>query len=141
MRSSIGAGLLTVTLALGLSSAATPSRAAVSADLAKKCRAMMVEAHPSQFYGATGTAAAQRDYFKQCISRQGRMDNKAEPTTTEGQPIGRGRATQGACERTLCVERALFMNPARSQLAPVELTCELSAPAFHFEFEIAGLIG
>ena len=43
---------------------------------------MMVEAHPSQFYGATGTAAAQRDYFKQCISRQGRMDNKAEPTTT-----------------------------------------------------------
>src|SRR4051794_2202684 len=68
MRSSIGAGLLTVTLALGLSSAATPSRAAVSADLAKKCRAMMVEAHPSQFYGATGTAAAQRDYFKQCIS-------------------------------------------------------------------------
>jgi hypothetical protein len=81
MRSSIGAGLLTVTLALGLSSAATPSHAAISADLAKKCRAMMVEAHPSQFYGATGTAAVQRDYFKQCISRQGRMD-KAEPTTT-----------------------------------------------------------
>ena len=81
MRSSIRAGLLLLALALGLSSSATPLRAEVSADLAKKCRAMMVTAHPTQFYGPTGTAAAQRDYFKQCISRQGRMDS-AEPTTT-----------------------------------------------------------
>jgi len=81
MRSSIGAGLLTLALALGLSSAATPLRAEISADLAKKCRAMMVKAHPTQMFGTAGTAAVQRDYFKQCISRQGRMDG-AEPTTT-----------------------------------------------------------
>ena len=81
MRSSIRAALFSLTLALGLSAAVTPSHAAISVDLAKKCRALMVEAHPSQFYGPTGTAAAQRDYFKQCISRQGRMD-RAEPTTT-----------------------------------------------------------
>ena len=81
MRSSIGAGLLTLTLALGLSFAATPLRAAISADLAKKCRALMITAHPTQMFGTTGTAAVQRDYFRQCLSRQGRMDN-AEPSTT-----------------------------------------------------------
>ena len=81
MRSSIGSGLLTLVLALGLSAAATPLRAEISADLAKKCRAMMVTAHPTQMFGTTGTAAVQRDYFRQCISRQGRMDN-AEPSTT-----------------------------------------------------------
>ena len=81
MRSLIGAGLLTLALALGLSSVATSLRAEISVDLAKKCRAMMVTAHPTQMYGTTGTAAMQRDYFRQCISRQGRMDN-AEPSTT-----------------------------------------------------------
>ena len=81
MRSSIGAGLLTLALALGLSSAATPLRAEISAELAKKCRAMMIEAHPTQMYGPSGTAAVQRSYFRQCISRQGRMDD-AQPTTT-----------------------------------------------------------
>jgi hypothetical protein len=81
MQSSIKAGLLTLVLVVGLSSAATPSRAEIRVDLAKKCRALMIDAHPTQFYSATGTAAMQRDYFKQCISRQGRMD-KAEPTTT-----------------------------------------------------------
>jgi hypothetical protein len=77
----IGAGLLTLALVLGLSSVATPLRAEISADLAKKCRSLMVKAHPTQMFGTTGTAGVQRDYFRQCISRQGRMDN-AEPSTT-----------------------------------------------------------
>jgi len=81
MRFSIGTGLLTLALALGLSLAAAPVRAEISADLAKKCRAMMVKAHPTQMFGTSGTAAVQREYFQQCISRQGRMD-QAEPTTT-----------------------------------------------------------
>jgi hypothetical protein len=72
---------LTLALALGLSLAATPLRAGISADLAKKCRLMMIAAHPTQMSGTTGTAAVQRDYFRQCISRQGRMDD-AEPSTT-----------------------------------------------------------
>jgi hypothetical protein len=81
MRSTIGAGLLTLALALGLSAAATPLRAGISADLAKRCRAMMITAHPTQVFGPTGTAAVQRSYFRQCISRQGRMDD-AQPSTT-----------------------------------------------------------
>ncbi|HEY4982324.1 MAG TPA: hypothetical protein VII24_10385 [Pseudolabrys sp.] len=51
--------------------AAVPVRAEISADLAKNCRAMMAKAHPTQMYGASGTAALQRDYFRQCINRQG----------------------------------------------------------------------
>jgi hypothetical protein len=84
MRSSIGAGLLTLALALGLSSAATPLRAEISADLAKKCQAMMIAAHPTQMFGTTGTAAVQRSYFRQCISRQGRMDDVQPSTTGQG---------------------------------------------------------
>jgi hypothetical protein len=86
MRYSIRAGLFTLALALGLSAAVTPLRAEISVGLAKKCRALMITAHPTQIYGTIGTASVQRDYFKQCISRQGRMD-KAEPTTTgQGRP-------------------------------------------------------
>jgi hypothetical protein len=59
-----------------------PARAQVSADLAKKCRAMMVKAHPTMMYGASGTAALQREYFSECIKRQGKMDDAPEPGTT-----------------------------------------------------------
>ena len=59
-----------------------PARAAVSADLAKKCRAMMVKAHPTMMYGTSGTAALQRTYFSECIKRQGNMDDASEPVTT-----------------------------------------------------------
>ena len=57
----------------------TPAHAQVSADLSKKCRAMMVKAHPSVLYGSSGTAALQRQYFSECIKRQGNMDDGPEP--------------------------------------------------------------
>ena len=62
--------------------AAVPVCAEISADLAKKCNIMMAKAHPTQLYGATGTAGLQREYFKQCINQQGKMDDRPEPTTT-----------------------------------------------------------
>ena len=66
----------------GMAAVAAPVRAEISVDLAKKCNAMMVKAHPTQMYGATGTAGLQREYFKQCINQQGKMDDRPEPTTT-----------------------------------------------------------
>jgi len=71
-----------IVLAAGMAAAGAPVRAEISADLAKKCSAMMVKAHPTQEFGASGTAALQRDYFRQCINRQGKMDDRPEPTTT-----------------------------------------------------------
>lgn len=71
-----------IVLATAGMAAAVPVHAEISADLAKNCRAMMAKAHPTQMYGASGTAALQRDYFRQCINRQGKMDDRPEPPTT-----------------------------------------------------------
>jgi hypothetical protein len=71
-----------IVLATAGMGAAVPVRAEISTDLAKNCRAMMEKAHPTQMYGASGTAALQRDYFRQCINRQGKMDDRPEPPTT-----------------------------------------------------------
>jgi hypothetical protein len=46
----------------------------VSAELARKCREMAVKAHPTQLAGTTPYAAAQRDYFRECIAKGGNMD-------------------------------------------------------------------
>jgi hypothetical protein len=53
--------------------AGAPAQAATSATLAKKCRAMMVQAHPSVMFGLQGTATMQRDYFNECVRRNGNM--------------------------------------------------------------------
>lgn len=76
-------------LALG---AATPLHAAISAQLAKTCRAMMIKAHPIEVFGSSGSAAAQRAYFAECVSRNADMpeakDNAATPPPSTD---GRGR--------------------------------------------------
>jgi len=50
---------------------------AISAELAKKCRAMAIKAHPTQLAGtkSTGVEKAQRDYFQECIAKDGKMGN------------------------------------------------------------------
>lgn len=76
--------------------AATPSSASISVELAKKCRAMMVQAHPTELYGRTGTAALQRSYFAECIARQGKMDGPERSATGLGATTtGSGSADQG----------------------------------------------
>ena len=64
--------------------AAAPIHAGISVELAKKCRALMVKAHPTILFGPTGTAAAQRAYFEECIRRQGDMP-EAEQNSAPGQ--------------------------------------------------------
>ena len=63
-------------------------QAAISADLAKKCRALMLKNHPTELFGESGTAAAQRAYFADCV-RRGQSDSggsaTAPPPSTTGQ--------------------------------------------------------
>lgn len=73
---------LTIAVAAASMAAAAPAQAQISASLAKQCREMMVRAYPLTSYGTAVSAAEQRDYFQQCISRQGKMDGGSEPTTT-----------------------------------------------------------
>ena len=50
---------------------------AISADLAKKCRLMAIKAHPTPTPGSkpTGAEKAQRDYFRECVAKDGKMEN------------------------------------------------------------------
>ena len=49
---------------------------AITAEIAKKCRLMAVQAHPTQLPGKknTGVEAAQRSYFSDCVAHEGNMD-------------------------------------------------------------------
>jgi len=55
----------------------TVPSSAISADLAKKCRAMAIKAHPNPPAGkkATGAEKAERDYFQACVAKGGKMDD------------------------------------------------------------------
>jgi hypothetical protein len=47
----------------------------ISAELAKKCRALAIKAHPTKPAGSKNGAyaQAQRDYFQDCITKGGNM--------------------------------------------------------------------
>jgi hypothetical protein len=64
--------LFSFALMVGFSSV-TPANAQISADLAKKCRMLMLKAAPIRIYGNIGRGAAERRYFQQCINQQGKM--------------------------------------------------------------------
>jgi len=57
----------------------TPA-AAISADLANKCRQMAIKAHPPQRVGSkTGTAAEERKFYRDCLANGGSMpDDKTQ---------------------------------------------------------------
>ena len=65
--------LLAVTVLLPASQPAS----ALTAELAKKCRQMALKAHPPQLAGtkSTGVEKAQRDFFKECVAKNGKMEN------------------------------------------------------------------
>ena len=50
---------------------------AITAELAKKCRALAIKAHPSPKPGSkkTGIEKAQRDYFRECVAKDGKTEN------------------------------------------------------------------
>lgn len=69
-----------VSIALAEAVIATSPAAAISADLAKKCRDMAIYAHPPPIPpGNKAYAQAEREFFSECISRNGQMpDNGAQ---------------------------------------------------------------
>jgi hypothetical protein len=59
----------------GTQDRSAPPRA-VSAELAKKCRGLAIQAHPTQQPGSrNGSAQAQREYYQQCIAKGGNAEN------------------------------------------------------------------
>jgi hypothetical protein len=71
----LAAVLLSPVAGLAQAANTTAQRAQqVSAELAKKCREMAVKAHPPQPAGTSPYAAAQRDYFRECVAKGGNMD-------------------------------------------------------------------
>jgi hypothetical protein len=54
-----------------------PAVAAISAELAKKCRGLAIKAHPTEPAGRkTGSVQAQRDYFRDCVAKGGNMTDQ-----------------------------------------------------------------
>lgn len=75
--------ILAVSLAaVTFTSAGARPAAAISVELAKKCRELALKAHPYKLPGepGAGSAAAQRDYFSACIKQGGNMPS--EPSDT-----------------------------------------------------------
>ncbi len=73
--------------------AGTPQPAsAITAELAKKCRAMSIKAHPYKLPGqkGPGTAQAERAYFNECVAKGGEMPDAsttpAPPPSTPNMP-------------------------------------------------------
>jgi hypothetical protein len=64
-------------------SASSPA-AAISADLAKKCRGMAIKAHPPTQVGTTPYAAAERDFFRDCVSKNGDMPDSDKDNPQSG---------------------------------------------------------
>jgi hypothetical protein len=63
-----------VVLVLVSMSMPAQSRSAPSAELARKCREMAVQVHPTAVAGsAQGTAHAQRKFFRKCIDAGGNV--------------------------------------------------------------------
>src|SRR5437016_8271871 len=79
------AKMMTVALMLGVVSLATSllmgqAASAPTAELAKKCREMMIKAYPPLPAGSsTGHMLQQREYFRTCIAQNGKMENIAAP--------------------------------------------------------------
>ena len=70
---------LTVIIAISSMAYFLPDQkaSAISVELAKKCRAFAIKAHPTPTAGtkATGAAKAERDYFHACVAKNGKMEN------------------------------------------------------------------
>ncbi len=66
-------------LAISALEALTTAAPAISADLAKKCRELAIKAHRPAVAGSkTGTAQAERDYFRECVARGGTVSDGNE---------------------------------------------------------------
>ena len=64
---------------------AQPS-AAISADLAKKCRQLMIKAHPPHPFSKSHSAEMERTYFKKCIANGGNMPDLSDERHSPDNP-------------------------------------------------------
>lgn len=72
-----GALILIIACALPASMKPAP---ALTAELAKKCRGLALKAQPPRRAGtAKGAAQAQRDYYRECIAKEGNMEEADQP--------------------------------------------------------------
>ena len=58
---------------------------AISADLAKRCREMAIKSHPPAPAGTKPYAQAERDFFRNCISKS---DDAKDNGTQKAPPAG-----------------------------------------------------
>lgn len=75
--------ILAISLAAVMfASAAASPAAAISVELAKKCRDLALKAHPYKLPGnpGPGSATVERDYFNTCVSRGGNMPSDSSDT-------------------------------------------------------------
>ena len=78
----LGALILIAACALQVASGPAP---AITAEIAKKCRDLAIKVQPYRRAGtAQGTAQAERDYYRDCIAKEGKMDDgdQGPPETT-----------------------------------------------------------
>jgi hypothetical protein len=82
----LGAAGVSIGLIINPSPAIRPA-SALSLELAKKCRAMALKAHPYKLPGekGAGTAAAQRVYYNECVARGGDMPQGNSSQGSEGE--------------------------------------------------------
>jgi hypothetical protein len=79
-RKALPAALLGTMLATSLMLVTLPQpAAALTAELAKKCRALAVKAHPTQRAGGKSSSErSQRDYFQACVAKNGNMPDQEQ---------------------------------------------------------------
>jgi hypothetical protein len=78
-------------VAVVLSCATRAVQAQITEQVAKKCRELMIKAHPTQMYGASGAAADQRTFFLDCVKRESASEGNAAPDTTGTTTTNKGR--------------------------------------------------
>jgi hypothetical protein len=58
----------------------TTGASAISVELAKTCREMAIKAYPTKPAGSTtGSAKAQREFYQNCLAKDGKVDTAPPP--------------------------------------------------------------
>ena len=64
---------LVLALTVGMLGLKVDPALCISADLAKKCRGLAIKAHPPERGPKAHSAQAEREYFQECVRKNGEM--------------------------------------------------------------------